>query len=1040
MAIPMIRLAPLPAATRAPSSAARSPRAAERRASSISPCRMASMASVDDRPAARSRAARAAKPPAAISLRRRATSASVTAIRARTAAARAATSTLCVSASLCSACRSARRRRRASSSARRAWPVASATAESALASSRPPISPARRISAHSAAAARAIAAVTCRTPANIASARWRATRRPSQAPTAAAARAEAQSATIEESILLGLADHQSKVLADGEILLGYRPQDQIANLVFGIRDTDRDRLGLDQSDGDLQVVADQETGAGGRQVDGVRPLVDVGFALGGDEVLNHRPQLLQHLRRHRPLEEIQVLLDRLLDVRLDLELRLRQPQRRQEDDLELGHRRNHRGPANEVIRPHERQPLADHVGQILLGPSLEQARSDHERRNQLGFLPRVGHVQLARRFRPQIELRLRHAKHLIDVVEYLAEEQLIGGDVAPVLALEPPVLVLLGPRTRHRVADGGEDVRDEAIFVGVIDALPEILGEARLGTDEPLGAVLLEELLLLGIGLAQERHRRGDAPGPVVLLHGHEEAAQRLEVDRHLAEVLRDLDEVAVFLDGLVVGLRSGELVELGKDLVARGRVRIQLHANLERSGRGLEVLEARPVDLAEAVPEGDLRRLALTLRLLAEALDHLPEVPLLVLPVLLGGHHLVDALEGLEIVRILVERLVVELDRLVGGMQLVVGDIARRDQEAGLDFAALQLRELHEDLHRLLPLLGLAEEVQEVVQELAIGRLEIERLEMRRDRLLRVGELVLVDLGDLFGEVELVVEGRGGRGHHGALLLDDRLEIARLGVEVDQGLQGRAVPGLDLQRLLEHVDRLGALVELELDAPQAEEDVDDLVVLLRVAVVDQDGLVDPEGIIPVLEAIEQPRPVDQRRQIGRIEVVGLLVVLERLFVLAETIGGLGEVVVKLRQLAVGLAVALAREHLEDGDQGRPFLALEVDLRERLGRLDMLGIELQDPREEIRGLRLVVELVLKDLAGLVEQAGLLERVAGGPLGANHELRRLLPVAAPLVDAQQRQHRRNVRRILRERLDQILLGGLRVLHLLVEHLS
>jgi len=103
---------------------------------------------------------------------------------------------------------------------------------------------------------------------------------------------------------------------------------------------------------------------------------------------------------------------------------------------------------------------------------------------------------------------------------------------------------------------------------------------------------------------------------------------------------------------------------------------------------------------------------------------------------------------------------------------------------------------------------------------------------------------------------------------------VDHRLEVARVGVELDERLQRRAVARLNLQRLLEHVHRLGALAELQLDAPQAEEDVDDLVVLLGVAVVDQDRLVDAKRIVPVLEPIQQPGAIDQRRQVGRIEVV----------------------------------------------------------------------------------------------------------------------------------------------------------------------
>ena len=60
-------------------------------------------------------------------------------------------------------------------------------------------------------------------------------------------------------------------------------------------------------------------------------------------------QLLDLLRRHRALQVLQVLRHALRSVRLHLELRLHQLQRRQEDDLQLGDRRHHVRPAHEVI-------------------------------------------------------------------------------------------------------------------------------------------------------------------------------------------------------------------------------------------------------------------------------------------------------------------------------------------------------------------------------------------------------------------------------------------------------------------------------------------------------------------------------------------------------------------------------------------------------------------------------------------------------------------------------------------------------------------
>ena len=68
--------------------------------------------------------------------------------------------------------------------------------------------------------------------------------------------------------------------------------------------------------------------------------------------------------------------------------------------------------------------------------------------------------------------------------------------------------------------------------------------------------------------------------------------------------------------------------------------------------------------------------------------------------------------------------------------------------------------------------------------------------------------------------------------------------------------------------------------------------------VLLRLAVVDQDGLVELEGLVPLLAPVEQRRPIEQRRQVGRVEVVGLLVVAAAPCRLAQLIGRLGQAVV----------------------------------------------------------------------------------------------------------------------------------------------
>ena len=62
-----------------------------------------------------------------------------------------------------------------------------------------------------------------------------------------------------------------------------------------------------------------------------------------------------------------------------------------------------------------------------------------------------------------------------------------------------------------------------------------------------------------------------------------------------------------------------------------------------------------------------------------ATAVEHLPVGALELLPVLLRGEDLVDALEGLEEARVQIERLVEELDRAILVVQLVAIELRHR-------------------------------------------------------------------------------------------------------------------------------------------------------------------------------------------------------------------------------------------------------------------------------------------------------------------------------------------------------------------------
>src|SRR5262245_36342005 len=51
---------------------------------------------------------------------------------------------------------------------------------------------------------------------------------------------------------------QAQVLAQGEVLVRDRPEDEVPDLLLRIGDADRHRLGLHDARGDLEIVADQK--------------------------------------------------------------------------------------------------------------------------------------------------------------------------------------------------------------------------------------------------------------------------------------------------------------------------------------------------------------------------------------------------------------------------------------------------------------------------------------------------------------------------------------------------------------------------------------------------------------------------------------------------------------------------------------------------------------------------------------------------------------------------------------------------------------
>jgi hypothetical protein len=78
---------------------------------------------------------------------------------------------------------------------------------------------------------------------------------------------------------------------------------------------------------------------------------------------------------------------------------------------------------------------------------------------------------------PQVQFGHVDAKNLAGVHEHATDHELVGGQVAPILALDAVLFVLLRADGDDRLTDVGQDERNVAVFVGVEDLLlPVLLG------------------------------------------------------------------------------------------------------------------------------------------------------------------------------------------------------------------------------------------------------------------------------------------------------------------------------------------------------------------------------------------------------------------------------------------------------------------------------------------------------------------------------------------------------------------------------------
>ena len=235
---------------------------------------------------------------------------------------------------------------------------------------------------------------------------------------------------------------------------------------------------------------------------------------------------------------------------------------------------------------------------------------------------------------------------------------------------------------------------------------------------------------------------------------------------------------------------------------------------------------------------------------------------------------------------------LVVVVDRLVERLQLVAAD-RRRPRGSRRPcgrVSRLERDEALDGLDDLLPLLGLGVEVEHLLQQLVVVR--------ARPRAPR-GTPRSPSAGSAASR------GRCRRSRRGAGPSPCRCAVAirpRLAWTTASqspccccrsmtACKRLAVGRIDLERLLEHVERLLALTQGLANHAEPVVDADDVRLVLTVAVLDQDGLVDLPGVVPVLHLEQQVGAADQRRQIRRVDVVGGLVVAERLLEVAELVG-----------------------------------------------------------------------------------------------------------------------------------------------------
>ena len=373
------------------------------------------------------------------------------------------------------------------------------------------------------------------------------------------------------------------------------------------------------------------------------------------------------------------------------------------------------------------------------------------------------------------------------------------------------------------------------------------------------------------IGLSRAHQHRRRRVRLVERSHLHEQAQHRLQVGRHLGGRRRALDQPAVRRDRLGVRLGTVEAVQLGQDRAALVGFGIQPGRDLERRDRRRVVLEPRPVDLAQPVPERQHRRALLGGHVgpHPHPLDLPPVGPFLGLPVARRVHQRVDTFEGLQIARVGVERAFVHVDRLGDGAHLVGEDVARGDVIRRAVLRLGLLRQLDQQRDRLLPLTGLAQQLQQAVHDRPFVGPDLQRRHVGRDRPLRILAPFVVNLGDVLQQLALGLPIVGHRQQR-LRVPDNGVVVARGLRRLDQRLQHHPAAWLQRQRLLERRDRLGRIARPHVRDAEPLQRGEHLRAFELARVAGQQRLVGRRRLRPFLQPERQRRQIAPGRQRAR--------------------------------------------------------------------------------------------------------------------------------------------------------------------------